>query len=140
MVPETGGKPTGPATLAVAQDPTLGPILVDDRGMTLYMFTKDEPNKSNCAGGCLKAWPPFLTDGTPVAGEGVDATLIGTTAMADGSTIVTYNEMPLYYWASDAKAGDTTGQGVNNVWYVVAPDGKPVGMPQSSVNSADDDY
>jgi len=124
----------GPASLMVATDPKLGQILVDGKGMTLYMYTKDEPDKSNCTGKCLAAWPPFLTVGAPVAGTGVDASLIGTAKLADGSTIVTYNHMPLYYWAKDTKAGDATGQGVGNVWYVLAPDGKVVGM--SSVASA----
>lgn len=129
MVAETGASVEGEATLAVATDPVLGDILVDDKGMTLYMFTKDEPNKSNCAGGCLEAWPPLLSKGSPVAGEGVDEALIGTAEMADGSMIVTYNKMPLYYWQADTAAGQTTGQGVNNVWYVVSPEGDPVGMP-----------
>jgi predicted lipoprotein with Yx(FWY)xxD motif len=121
------GKPIGmDVVLNVATDAKLGKILVDGKGMTLYMYTKDEPDKSNCSAGCLKAWPPFLTQGNPMAGTGVDAKLIGSATLADGTKIVTYNKMPLYYWASDAKPGDTTGQDVNKVWYVVAPDGKPV--------------
>jgi predicted lipoprotein with Yx(FWY)xxD motif len=134
------GMPAAASTLMVAKDPILGSILVDGKGMTLYMFTKDEPDKSNCSGGCLAAWPPFLADGAPVAGAGVDSTLIGTAALPDGTKILTYNHMPLYYWAADLKPGDTSGQGVNSVWYVVAPDGKPVGMPQSSVNPYGSDY
>ena len=114
-------------TLAVATDPKLGKILVDGKGMTLYMYTKDEANKVNCAEACLKAWPPFVTLGNPVLGEGIDKSLIGTAALADGSKIVTYNKMPLYYYAKDTKAGDTTGQDVGKVWYVVAPDGKVIG-------------
>ena len=140
LVPQTGGIAAGAATLMVAKDPTLGSILVDGKGMTLYIFTKDEADKSPCTGGCLQAWPPFLTNGAPAAGEGVDASLLGTTTLADGSTIVTYNHMPLYYWAADTKPGDTSGQGVNNVWYVVAPDGKPAGIPQSSADPYDSDY
>ncbi len=60
------------------------------------------------------------------AGSGVDPSLLGTATLANGAKIVTYNHMPLYFWASDTKAGDTTGQGVQNVWYVIGPDGKPV--------------
>ena len=123
------GKPVGiEVTLNVAADPKLGKILVDSKGMTLYMYTKDAPDKSNCTAGCLKAWPPFLTQGSPILGEGVDKTLVGTADLADGTRIVTYNHMPLYFWAKDARPGDTTGQDVNKVWYVVSPDGKPVGM------------
>ena len=140
-VPVTGSTPAATAaatmaattsassgtTLNVADDPKLGKILVDGKGMTLYMFKKDEPNKSNCSGNCLKAWPPLMVQGDVKAGDGVDQSLIGAATLADGSKIVTYNKMPLYYYAADSKPGDTTGQGVNNVWYVVAADGTPVG-------------
>jgi predicted lipoprotein with Yx(FWY)xxD motif len=114
------------AVLQVATDPTLGKILVDGKGMTLYMFTMDEPNKSNCAGDCLVKWPPLLTQGSPKLGEGVDDSLVGTAELADGSLIVTYNKMPLYYWINDVKPGDTKGQGVGSVWYVISPEGQPV--------------
>jgi predicted lipoprotein with Yx(FWY)xxD motif len=116
----------GGALVNVATDAELGKILVDGKGMTLYIFTKDEPDKSNCSGGCLKAWPPFAASAAPQAGDGVDQSLLGTATLADGSKIVTYNHMPLYYWAGDTKSGDTSGQGVNDVWYVIGPDGKPV--------------
>lgn len=115
------------ATINIASDPTLGPILVDGNGMTLYMFTKDGPDQSTCSGKCFTSWPPLNTQGHPNLGAGVDASLIGTTKATDGSEMVTYNKMPLYYFFKDKKAGDTTGQGSNNVWYVVSPDGKAVG-------------
>ena len=118
---------TAEAELNVVTDPKLGDILVGNKGMTLYMYTKDTADKSNCTGDCLKAWPPLLTQGKPNLGAGVDKTMLGTTNLADGSKIVTYNHMPLYFWAKDTKAGDTTGQGVGKVWYVVSPDGKVVG-------------
>ena len=138
------GKPVGAplpeVTLDVYNDPKLGNILVDGNGMTLYMYAKDGPDKSNCSGGCLKAWPPFITQGNPTVGSGVDAALVGSTTLADGSKIVTYNKMPLYFWAKDTKAGDTNGQGVGEVWYTVSPDGKPDGMPAPDVtlNVVDD--
>jgi predicted lipoprotein with Yx(FWY)xxD motif len=118
-------------TLSVASDPKLGQILVGDQGMTLYIFTKDEPGKSNCDAACLKKWPPLLIQGSPVLGAGVDASLIGTATLADGSKIVTYNQMPLYYFVNDAKPGDTTGQGVGEVWYVLSPAGAVV-QPQAA--------
>ena len=126
-----------PASAAVAEevslmvyaDPKLGQILVDGKGMTLYMFTKDEPGKSNCDADCLAKWPPFLTEGAPTLGSGVDDSKVGTANLADGSKIVTYNGMPLYFWVKDTKPGDTTGQGVGGVWYVVSPDGKKVEEP-----------
>jgi predicted lipoprotein with Yx(FWY)xxD motif len=118
--------PSPNAVVNLASDAKLGQILVDGKGMTLYIFTKDVADKSNCTGGCLKAWPPFLTTGKVTAGTGVNQSMLGTATLADGTKIVTYNHMPLYYWAADNKPGDTTGQGVQNVWYVVSPDGKPV--------------
>jgi len=123
------------AMLNVAEDPTLGKFLVGSNGMTLYMFTKDEANKSNCAGDCLANWPPLLTLGKPVLGDGVDAALVGSSAMPDGTMIVTYNGMPLYYWVNDKAAGDVTGQNVGGVWFVVSPDGKAVGAPMMDDNA-----
>lgn len=107
-------------TVSVVQDAKLGPILVGPNGMTLYLYMKDTANVSNCSGGCAAAWPPLTVTGTPTAGTGVAGTL-GTTKRADGSMQVTYDGWPLYYYAADTKAGDTTGQGVGSVWYVVAP-------------------
>jgi predicted lipoprotein with Yx(FWY)xxD motif len=124
-------------TLMISSDPELGEFLVDGRGMTLYMFTVDEPGQSNCDDGCLVAWPPLLADQEVVAGEGVDSDLIGQGDMLDGRKIVTYNEMPLYYWVQDMNPGDTTGQGFGNVWYVVAPDGSVVGADAVPVTGSD---
>ena len=118
---DTAPKATSEATLNVVDDPKLGKILVDGKGMTLYLYKKDAPGKSNCSGGCLAAWPPLLTQGQPSVGPGVDSTKIGSAKLADGSLIVTYAGMPLYYYVKDAKAGDTTGQGAGSVWYVVMP-------------------
>jgi predicted lipoprotein with Yx(FWY)xxD motif len=91
--------------------------------MTLYLYTKDTPNTSACYGGCATAWPPLLTSGTPTAGAGVTASLLGVTKRTDGTTQVTYNGWPLYYWAKDKAPGDTTGENVQNVWFVVTPEG-----------------
>ena len=120
--------PAGP-TIQVQNDPLLGSILVGDKGMTLYMFTKDKPGKSNCNATCMEKWPPLLASGAPVAGEGIDPVLLGTAALPDGSMIVTYNQMPLYYWINDTQPGDTTGQGVGQVWFVVSPAGVAVTAP-----------
>lgn len=140
-IPETGQNTVDEVVVTTASDPKLGDILVDGKGMTLYMFKKDAPNTSNCTGDCLKAWPPLISNGSPEAGAGVDKSLLGTAKLDDGRLIVTYAQMPLYYWAADQKPGDTTGQNVNGVWFVVAPDGKIVetgasGMPKDSTNSA----
>ncbi len=124
-------------TISIVNDPNFGQILVGDKGMTLYAFTKDTPDTSTCTGGCLKAWPALVTMGKPNLGPGVDASMIGTAKLADGTLIVTYNHIPLYYFAKDAAAGDTKGQGVGSVWYVVGPDGKlNQKMPAAAATSA----
>jgi predicted lipoprotein with Yx(FWY)xxD motif len=115
--------PTSPAVVNVGQNATLGSFLVDSAGMTLYIYTKDTPGTSVCYGVCATAWPPLLTNGAPTAGMGVTASMLGTTTRTDGTVQVTYNGWPLYYYAKDKVAGDTTGEGVNTIWYVMTPAG-----------------
>jgi predicted lipoprotein with Yx(FWY)xxD motif len=117
---------TGAATLSLGKNDQLGSFLVDDKGMTLYLFTKDTPNTSVCYDKCATAWPPLLTTGEPVTGEGADASLLGTTKRTDGSVQVTYNGWPLYYYEKDKAAGDVTGQDVGGVWFVVSAEGDKV--------------
>jgi predicted lipoprotein with Yx(FWY)xxD motif len=95
--------------------------------MSLYLFTKDSPGTTTCYGNCATAWPPLLTTGKPVAGNGVDVSKFGTITRTDGTTQVTYNGWPLYYYVKDHQPGDTTGQGVGSVWYLVSPTGDKVG-------------
>ena len=123
---EAAGGASGPAALEVSQTGDLGEFLVDAEGMTLYMFTKDTENTSTCYGDCAEAWPPLLTEGEPTLGEELDAALVGTTERTDGTTQVTYGGWPLYYWVNDAAPGDTTGQNVGEVWFVVSPAGEIV--------------
>jgi predicted lipoprotein with Yx(FWY)xxD motif len=107
----------------------LGKTLVDSQGRTLYLFEKDKGMKSTCFGACASVWPPFTTSGKPQAGAGVSASLLGTTARSDGKPEVTYNGHPLYYYASDQKPGDTTGEGLDQFgakWYVLSPSGKKI--------------
>ena len=115
--------PSSAASVMVSQNATLGSFLVDSNGMTLYLYTNDTPGTSTCTGSCASNWPPLLTNGAPVAGQGVDAAMLGTTQRADGTTQVTYNSWPLYYFAGDSAAGDTNGEGKGSVWYVITPDG-----------------
>jgi predicted lipoprotein with Yx(FWY)xxD motif len=112
------------ATMLGLADTDLGQILVDGKGMTLYMFTKDSPDTSACEGDCLVAWPPL--EGEPTAGMGVDEALLGSFQRSDGTTQATYNHWPLYYWQNDTAPGDTTGQNVNEVWFVLGADGEPI--------------
>ena len=120
---------SGAATVSLGQNDQLGSFLVDDKGMTLYLFTKDSPNTTVCYEKCAVAWPPLLTTGDPVAGEGVDASLLGTTDRTDGTVQVTYNGWPLYYYEKDKAPGDVTGQDVGGVWYVVSAEGNQVATP-----------
>jgi predicted lipoprotein with Yx(FWY)xxD motif len=116
----------GPMVLEVASNDKLGKFLADGSGMTLYMFTKDTKDTSNCYDKCAQAWPPLLQSDKPTLKDGVDGSLLGTTTRKDGAIQVTYNSMPLYYYFKDKAAGDVTGQNSNSVWYVVAPDGSVV--------------
>ena len=113
-----------PETVIVGGNDELGRFLVGGMGMTLYIFTNDEMGVSNCVDGCLANWPP-LTVGSEdelVAGKGVDAGMLGIIERADtGALQVTYDGMPLYYWAQDEAVGDAGGQGRGDVWYVVKP-------------------
>lgn len=102
----------------------LGEMLVDGDGNSLYLFIPDAQGDSTCYDDCEANWPP-LTDGAE-AGPDVDAALIGSTTRTDGSDQVTYNGWPLYYFAGDAAPGDTNGQGLNDVWFVVSPAGEPI--------------
>lgn len=104
-----------------------GEIVVDGKGMSVYYFTKDvkDSGKSNCTGDCLVAWPPVLTTNDTPAVEGVTGK-VGTIDTPDGKKQVTIEGMPVYLWEKDKAPGDTTGQGVGNVWYLVAPDGKMI--------------
>lgn len=133
------GSPTGDmevvSTVATASS-AHGQILVDEAGMTLYVFDSDEGSTSTCYDGCAQTWPPL--EGPADAGDGADAALLGTTTRDDGTVQVTYDGQPLYYYAADQAAGDTNGQGVGGVWWVVAADGAAVRA--SSTSGGDLDY
>jgi predicted lipoprotein with Yx(FWY)xxD motif len=131
--PTATGSPTeqetaaGAASLATDTNEELGEFLVDNDGMTLYLFTADTEGDSTCYDQCATLWPPLLTDTEDVTAAGaVDASLIGTVERNDGTMQVTYKEQPLYYYADDAEPGETDGQGLNEAWYVVAPDGAAI--------------
>jgi predicted lipoprotein with Yx(FWY)xxD motif len=103
----------------------LGEIVTDDSGRTLYVFMADTSTESTCYDDCAATWPALTVDGEPSA-EGIDASLLGTSARNDGSTQVTLNGHPLYYFASDTSPGDTNGQGIGGVWFVVSPQGEAI--------------
>ncbi|MCG5240834.1 COG4315 family predicted lipoprotein [Azospirillum doebereinerae] len=94
----------------------MGPTLTDAKGMTLYVFDKDTGGKSTCNGPCATNWPPLMAD---AAAKPMGKYTVVT--RDDGSKQWAYNGKPLYTWAKDAKAGDTTGDGVNNAWHIAKP-------------------
>ena len=115
---------TGDASVLVA-DSDLGEILTDADGNVIYYFANDSDGTSTCEGDCFDQWPPVPAEGSPTAGDGVTAEL-GTTEATDGTTMLTVNGFPAYYFAGDQAAGDTNGQGVGGVWWVFGPDGEPI--------------
>ena len=119
-----GAELTGKGALDLADNPDLGEILVQGGGFTVYLTTADTGTESTCVDNCAQAWPPLTGD--VEVGEGVDEALLGTTTRPDGTEQITYNGHPLYLFASDAEPGETAGQGVGGVWYVVDAEGNPV--------------
>lgn len=105
---------------------SLGDVLVDGEGMTLYMYDPDAQGDSTCYDQCATAWPPVVGEGDPTLGEGLDQALVGSVQRTDGTTQVTYNKWPLYLWQKDTAPGDVTGQAVGGVWWVVGADGEPI--------------
>jgi predicted lipoprotein with Yx(FWY)xxD motif len=134
-----GGTGAGGGNATVGVSTTgVGKVLVDSKGHTLYLFTKDSGTKSACAGACAGAWPPLRASGDPTAAGGAKPSLVATTKRSDGAPQVTYNGHPLYLYAGDEKPGDTDGQGVTAYgaeWYALGPAGKQV--TESSASDGD---
>ena len=112
----------------------LGTILVDSKGMSLYLFEKDKGPTSSCSGACAAAWPPVTSTGAATAGAGLVKAKLGTTTRSDGTKQVTYNGHPLYTYAGDSSAGQTNGEALKQFgaeWYVLSPAGSKVEKPGS---------
>ncbi len=112
----------------------LGPVLVNSKGHTIYLFMKDRSGKSSCAGQCAQFWPPLVAHGKPTVGNGLKASLVRLTKRSDGKMQVTYNRHPLYTFSQDKRAGQTNGQGFSAFgarWFTVSAKGKPVLKPPS---------
>ncbi|HEV8488413.1 MAG TPA: hypothetical protein VGQ58_01355 [Candidatus Limnocylindrales bacterium] len=124
--PDESSPATGSATVMVADNAELGQILVDGEGRTLYAFTPDSAGTPTCYDACAQAWPPLLAEGDITVGAGLDDSDFSTVPRTDGGDQVKISTWPLYHFASDAAPGDTNGQGVSNVWYVVSPNGELV--------------
>jgi predicted lipoprotein with Yx(FWY)xxD motif len=121
----TSGTPAASTADVHVGTTSLGQVLVDKSGRTLYLLTKDTAATSTCTGGCAAAWPPLIVTGSPTTGAGVTGT-VTTIKRADGTTQVVVNGHPLYTFAGDSKPGDTNGQNVEKIWFAVTPKGTPV--------------
>lgn len=122
-------------TLVVGTNATLGNYLTDQNGRALYILVKDTPTASNCNGTCAALWPPLI--GTATAGSGVTASMIGVITRQDGSSQVTYNGHPLYYFSKDVNPKDVNGQGFGNGnWWVLSPGGAPNNTMMSGSSTA----
>lgn len=121
------GDGTGSAPALGTADSSLGTIVVDGQGMTVYYYDKDTKGSgtSACEGECAAAWPAVHAASAEPDAEGVTAE-VGTITGVDGELQVTVDGRPVYTYAADTGPGDVTGQGVNGVWHVVAPDGTEV--------------
>jgi predicted lipoprotein with Yx(FWY)xxD motif len=114
---KTTGKKTGShdpstgTTVKIADVPGVGPVLVNAGGVTLYVFSKDHQSTSKCSGACATSWPPLVVSHKPVAGSGVDKSLLGTVKRGH-KLQVTYGHWPLYTFAGDSAPGQAHGQGI----------------------------
>ena len=107
--------------LYIETNATLGKILTDEKGMTLYFFSKDADGQSACVDGCVTTWPIYY-NASPYIGTGLKASDFGVITRPDGKKQTTYKGWPLYYFANDNAKGDVNGEGVKNVWFVAKPD------------------
>ena len=123
--PGASAIPAGEVIIEVGTT-SLGDVLVDADGFTLYGFKPDEGQATpTCNDACADNWPPVTGDAT--AGDGVDESLLSTATRADGSSQAVYGDYPLYHFAGDNQSGQTNGQGLNGNWFVVGVDGELVG-------------
>ena len=118
---------TKTSTIAL-KSTAVGKVLVGANGRTLYLFTADKGTKSVCYGQCATYWPPLIA-GKPTVSAGLNASMLGTTKRKDGKLQVTYGGHPLYYFVSDRRPGQTTGQGINQFgapWWILSATGKEI--------------
>ena len=117
---------------------SLGKILVNSGGRTLYLFKADSGTMSACSGACATAWPPLQATGKPTAGKGLTASKLGTITRSGGTRQVTYDGHPLYLFVKDKKPGDVTGQGVTAFgahWFALARSGNQISAAPASSSS-----
>ena len=106
--------------IRIMQKERLGKFIAAGNGITLYSYAKDKKNVSNCIEGCAFNWPPFYVDPSAVV-EGCESSDFATIKRSDGRMQTTYKGMPLYHFIQDKYPGDTLGQGVGDVWFIITP-------------------
>ena len=122
---------------------SVGKVLVDSKGRTLYLFEADAKNRSNCADACADNWPPAKAPSDPTVAVGVSKRKLKVIKRADGTKQLSYAGHPLYRFIGDSKRGDVTGQGVNafgGLWYLVAASGKAVTKSPQGTTQQPPDY
>ena len=128
--PASAGRQTA-VVISTRKVPKLGTVLVNSKGLTLYMFVPDKHAKVTCKGTCAAVWPPVkLPSGAkPHAAGAVKARLLGSDANPLGGRVVTYDGWPLYTYVGDGSPGKATGQALNlngGLWFALAPSGKVI--------------
>jgi predicted lipoprotein with Yx(FWY)xxD motif len=112
----------------------LGPILVNRRRHTLYLFLADRHGRSTCYGGCARVWPPAIVSSRPRVGPGVLAAKVTTTTRRDHRLQLVYNGHPLYAMSADTRPGEIEGEGFLGAWFVVSPAGHRIATPGASLS------
>ena len=112
--------------LSDAQNPALGTIVVNGKGLTVYRFDADKPSVSNCSGACATLWPPVKFT-KKLKLKGIPRAAIGNIMTKDGICQATINGRPAYTYAKDTAPGQINGQGIGGKWFAMAPDGSKAG-------------
>lgn len=123
--PPAEKKETATGTVIKTGNSQYGPMLFDSKDQAIYIWQLEDSTTAACYGDCAKEWPPVLTDGIPIATGKVNNDLLGTTKRTDGTTQVTYNSHPLYYYAHE-KPGEVKCHNVRSyggLWWVIEPNG-----------------
>jgi predicted lipoprotein with Yx(FWY)xxD motif len=102
-------------------------IIVDAKGMTVYLYDPDATSKTSTVPDGIKAsWPPVIATGAPGVGAGLDQAKAAAQPQADGTSQVSYNGHLLYTFVGDKAPGDAVGQGLGGIWFVLSPDGAKI--------------
>jgi predicted lipoprotein with Yx(FWY)xxD motif len=139
LVSPAHGGTTAKGAVVALKKTSLGTILVDARGRTLYLFEKDRGGMSACTSACVQYWPALTSRATPRAGSGVHQAMLRVVRQQNGVRQVTYAGHPLYTFVGDKSAGQTSGEGLTNfgaAWYAIAASGRKVEESQSNSGSS----